>query len=117
MLRRVLPLLGLIPLAACAPQVVLVQQQRCDTSFTVVNNSSYTVQELYFSPNSVRNWGPDQLGQNVLPPGRSTAYRAASEGGYDFRVVWNNGNSAELPNVDVCVASTITVTNGGLRAN
>jgi hypothetical protein len=110
-------------LAACVPppQTVYVQQapvaRSCDTSFRVVNNSTMTVERLFFSHATRGNWGADQLGQNVLPPGRSASYRAANTGAYDFRVVFANGRAAELRGVNVCAASTIIVTNGGLRAS
>jgi hypothetical protein len=120
MLRRSLPALGLLAgLAACAPQTqtVYVQQPACDTSFRVVNQSSGTVERLYFSHASQGNWGNDQLGQNVLPPGRAASYRAANVGAYDFRVVWSNGRSAELRRINICQASTITVYDSGLSAS
>lgn len=111
-------------LAACAPQpqTVYVQQAApvvasCDTSFRVVNASSGTVERLYFSHASLGGWGTDQLGTTVLPPGRAASYRAANTGRYDFRVVWAGGRAAELRGVNICAASTITVTNGGLRAS
>jgi hypothetical protein len=112
-------------LGACTPQqpqqVVVVQRPAaspgCDTSFTVVNNSSATVERLYFSHSSLGGWGADQLGQNVLPPGRAASYRAANAGAYDFRVVWANGRAAEVRGVNICRASRITVTNGGLLAS
>ena len=112
-------LAGLLGLAACAPQqpMLVQQQQACDTSFRVVNASSGTVERLYFSHASQSGWGNDQLGQNILAPGRSTSYRAANVGAYDFRTVWANGRSAELRRVNVCAASTITVTDQGLRAS
>ena len=124
MLKRAL--LGLAPLglvtlalAGCvAPtQTVVVRERRCDTSFRVVNASSGTVERLFFSHASQNGWGNDQLGEAVLPPGRASNYRAANTGAYDFRVVWANGRSAELRGIDVCVASTITVTDGRLRAS
>jgi hypothetical protein len=113
-----------LALGACTPQqpqqVVVVQQpvaQACDTSFVVVNNSGATVERLYFSHSSLGAWGADQLGQSVLPPGRQVSYRAANTGNYDFRVVWANGRAAEIRGVNVCRASRITVTNGGLLAS
>jgi hypothetical protein len=123
MLRRaalLLPLLG--GLAGCIPPpdgsyAQQMPSQACDTSFRVVNESAGTVEQLYFSHSSMRQWGSDQLGQNVLAPGRAASYRAANPGAYDFRVVWSNGRTAELRGVDICRASTITVTNGGLRAS
>lgn len=125
MLRRALFALPLLGVAACVPpppqgyvqQGYVQQGGGCDTSFRVVNNSTMTVERLFFSHSSMGNWGADQLGQNVLPPGRFANYRAANVGAYDFRVVWANGRAAELRGVDICRASTITVLNGGLRAS
>ncbi|WP_424810736.1 hypothetical protein [Roseococcus sp. YIM B11640] len=108
-------------LAGCTPQ----QQQYggpvtggpgCDTRFRVTNNSSQIVRELYFSHSSTNSWGRDQLGQNVLYPGRYVNYVAANPGGYDFKVVWNDGRQAEIRRVNVCAASQIAVTNAGLFA-
>lgn len=123
--RRVLPaaLLGVaaLALAACqqepARNVVVVPSQSCNTAFRVVNNSSGTVERLYFSHSSLGSWGADQLGTSVLPPGRFVNYRAANTGNYDFRVIWANGRRAELMGVNVCRASQITVTDRGLFAS
>jgi hypothetical protein len=129
MFRRKLPALlaalGAGAVAACAPQTVYVPQPgfvgapvgpACDTRFTVVNNSSLTVMQLFFSHASRNDWGVDQLGQNVLPPGRAWNYTAANAGAYDFRVIYANGRAAELRRVDICRASRIVVTNQGLFA-
>lgn len=35
---------------------------------------------------------------------------------HDFRIVWENGRSSELRNVDVCRVSRVSITNAGLRA-
>jgi len=122
--RRLLPALaGLaaLGLAGCQEQpvqrVVTVPTQACDTSFRVSNNSSGTVERLYFSHSSLGAWGNDQLGSSVLPPGRFVNYRAANAGAYDFRVVWTNGRAAEIRQVNVCRASRITITDRGLIAS
>ena len=87
--RKLLALLalgGAGSLAACAPQTVYVPQPvpvapvACDTRFQVVNNSSRTVLTLQYSHASRNDWGVDQLGQNVLPPGRVWNARAANAG-------------------------------------
>jgi hypothetical protein len=98
------------------PVVQQVPRRACDTRFTVVNRSNQTVRELYFSSSRLASFGTDQLGQRVLQPGQSVNYVASNPGGYDFRVVWMNGRRADLMNVDVCVASRITITNRGLVA-
>lgn len=119
-------LMGAATLAACAPQPVYIQQPVavapqpmrpvCDTRFQVVNNSGLTVMQLYFSHAARNDWGVDQLGQSVLPPGRLVNFTAANAGAYDFRVVYANGRAAELRRVDICRASQIVVTNSGLFA-
>ena len=88
----------------------------CDTSIRFENTSSLTVTNLYYNPGPVATWGPDRLGQNVLRPGASTSVRMSYARPYDFRVVWENGRSAELRNVDVCSVSRVSMTNAGLRA-
>jgi len=118
--------LGSLSLAGCVappqgaqfvqPVVTQIPRQACDTRFTVVNQSNVTVRELYFSSSRLASFGVDQLGQRVLQPGQSMNFVAANPGGYDFRVVWVNGRRADLMNVDVCVASRITVTNRGMVA-
>ncbi len=130
MLRRKLvalfTVMGAAAVSACAPQTVYVPQpvavqqvpvvRGCDSRFQVVNRSSLTVTQLFFSHASRNSWGVDQLGQRVLPPGRAWTYRASNAGAYDFRVIYANGRAAELRRVDVCRASRIVVTNSGMFA-
>jgi hypothetical protein len=126
MFRRgwALALLGVAGLAVSActdqprqQQAVIVPTQSCDTQFRVENRSSATVQTLQFSHSSQSGWGVDQLGQDVLPPGRAKLYRAANTGNYDFRITWANGRAAELLRINVCRASRIIVTDRGLVAS
>lgn len=111
-------------LGACTPDArqpvtsgpVASRPVACDTSMRFVNNSSATVLNLQYNPSSMTDWGPDRLGQNVLRPGATTSVRLANARPYDFRVVWQNGQAAEIRNVNVCRASVISITNAGLRA-
>ncbi len=107
-------------LGACTPdarQPVTSGPAVCDTSMRFVNNSSNTVLSLYYSHSSLSGWGPDRLGSNVMRPGQSSSVRLANAGNYDFRVVWDNGRTAEVRQVNVCRAGRITVTNAGLRVS
>lgn len=110
-----------LALVACTDQpqrqVVVVPTQSCNTEFRVENRSSATVHTLQFSHSSLGAWGTDQLGQEVLPPGRFKNYRAANTGNYDFRITWSNGRAAELRRVNICAASRIVVTDRGLIAS
>lgn len=109
-------------LGACVPPqpyvqpVVVAPGPGCDTSIRVINESNYVVERLFFSHSSLGTWGADQLGANVLYPGRSVNYRLTNPGNYDFRVVWAGGRATEIRQINVCVASQIIVTNRGLSA-
>jgi hypothetical protein len=112
MLRR-LAIAAALVAAAAAPAMA----QGCDTRFTFSNNSGVTVNEFYFGPSSQSNWGRDRLGDGVLPPGRSVSYTSGGRGGaYDFKVVWANGDNAELMRVNICEASEIVATQRGIVA-
>ena len=112
MFRRALFALPLLTLSALAP----AQAQNCDTRFNFHNRSSRTVTEIYFDRSSNPNWTRDELGADVLPSGRSRAFRAAYSGLYDFKAVFETGQSLELRQVDICRITDVTVTDRGMSA-
>jgi len=50
----------------------------------IVNSSSYTIGYLYVSPSSSTDWGPDQLGSQVINPGESFLLYGIEVGFYDI---------------------------------
>jgi hypothetical protein len=112
MIRRTLLTLTLFSGLAAGPALA----QGCDTSIEVTNSSGVQVEQLYFNPTSMSDWGPDRLGENVLPSGRTVTYRPNRGGAFDFRVVWSGGRASEIRGVDICVISRINVTSRGLTA-
>ncbi|HEY4251985.1 MAG TPA: hypothetical protein VGM87_12315 [Roseomonas sp.] len=112
MLRRLF-LTALLTLPLAAPAMA----QSCDTSLQLVNRSSTTVLEFYFSTSSDANWGTDRLGTEVLAAGQTKNFDTGAPGAHDFRVVLDGGRNAELRNVDICVTSQIVVTANGIEAH
>jgi hypothetical protein len=109
----------LLALAACNTQQTAMPATgvvACDTRFEVANITNLPVRELYFSHSAQGNWGRDQLGSAMIPAGGAMRFVAANAGAYDFRAVMTNGRVFELYRVNICAASRITVTAGGLRA-
>ena len=92
------------------------QAQGCDTTFTLANRSGSTVNEFYFNPANNPNWGPDRLGEGVLANGRQRTYSPSRGGRFDFRVVWQSGEEAEMRNIDICSTSKIVATRNGIMA-
>lgn len=93
-----------------------VAQAQCDRRFTLNNQSGSTINQFFFGSSAQRSWGVDQLGSNVLPNGRSTRYETRHSGRNDFKVVWANGQTAELMNIDICATSEIVATPRGIVA-
>lgn len=89
---------------------------QCDTTFTLVNRSGETIEQFFFNHARNPNWGPDRLGNGVLPSGMQRVYRPARGGEFDFRVVWSGGASAEMRNINICRTSNIVATRRGIRA-
>lgn len=109
-LRRIL--LG----AALAAGLTSGAQAQCDTSFTLVNRSGVTVNEFYFGSSAQRSWGVDQLGTSVLPNGGTMRFSTRHPGANDFKIVWANGETAELLRVNICTTSEIVATRRGIEA-
>ncbi len=112
LLRRLLPGLAAALLLASAGAA----SAQCDTRFTLRNSSGAQINEFYFGSSSNPNWGRDRLGDNVLPAGRSANFQTAQGGMQDFRVVWANGDNAELRGIDICSTNEIVATSGGISA-
>lgn len=89
---------------------------QCDTRFTLRNASGQQVNEFYFGSSANPNWGNDQLGQGVLPNGASMNFQSRFAGNHDFKIVWANGQYAELMQVNVCTTSEIVATPRGIEA-
>ena len=82
---------------------------------TFTNASAVPVEQLYLG-SATAGWGEDLLTRGALPSGGSTALRLPGPGPHGVRAVWANGRAAELPGVDGCSTTRITVLDAALRA-
>ena len=85
-----------------------------DLIFTLHNESSYVVVEVYASPNDVEDWEEDILGQDVLGSEESvriTIADAREQCEYDLRFVFEDGDVLERPSVDLCETNSYTLTD------
>lgn len=106
----------LVGLVAClvawgAPAAAFAQ------SFTITNHSSWVIRYLYISPTSVTEWGPDQLGSNVIGTGGdSFTLTGVPCNNYDMKVVDEDGDSCVINNIRMCGSSSYTITSESLLA-
>ncbi len=80
--------------------------------FTLVNNTSQTIIELYVSPSSTDDWQDDLLQGEQIRPGSSIDVTFGRFNPntciYDIMVVTIFGDSGELDNVDLCNTTRVT---------
>lgn len=104
--------LGVVALSAVAFTTVAAAQ-RVDRDFTVENRIGGTIRELYVSPTSVTQWGPDQLGANVLADGGNLTlhfsprnYRGQCM--FDIKIVESDGDQSTLTGINLCTITAVT---------
>jgi len=96
-----------------AAQQAAPQQQAGPTgnpSFNLVNQGQRTVMQVFASPTTDNNWGPDRLGADTVAPGATFPIRLP-EGPcmYDIRFVYDGGQPQERRNINLCNEVNIIV--------
>jgi hypothetical protein len=79
-------------------------------NFSVVNATGHVVRTLNVSPTSESEWGPDILGSHVLQSGDTGQVvfdRAESQCNYDLRVTYDDGDTSEMRNLNLCTTATV----------
>jgi S1-C subfamily serine protease len=86
------------------------QALRSTPSITVVNNGPAEILELYATPATANNWGPDRLGRNTLPAERRFELQLPAEQGcvWHLRVVYLGGRDEERRQQNLCAMENIT---------
>jgi hypothetical protein len=94
------------------------QARKERATVTVQNKSSATIRQLYLTPQDSDDWGPDQLGDNVIEA-KKGAFKLTDIpcDVYDVRLVDDEGNECVVEEVDICGArETWTITDKDLKA-
>lgn len=83
-------------------------------NFSVVNATGHTVMTLNVSPTSENEWGEDILGTQVLAAGQTAQVvfdRAESQCNYDIRATYDDGDTTDVRNVNLCQVGTVNLVN------
>ena len=81
------------------------------------NQSSYTIYSLYISPSASNDWGADQLGEQMIPPGGTFSIFGIPCGTYDVRLTNPQGEVCDVPTVNICAgAEPWVLTDANLQA-
>lgn len=81
---------------------------------TIKNDSSFTFEEMYLSPTNTNQWGPDQLGEQVIAPGGSFALNGIPAGSYDFRLIDEDNDTCTVSDVALAANETVGIDDDSL---
>lgn len=102
MLKRLF-MLALAGLVVCPDAFAL--------SLTLQNKSKWEIHELYFSDADEDEWGPDQLGDDVIETGDSFTLTKIDRGSYDVKIVDEDGDSCVVTDVDFTSSEHFEITD------
>jgi len=72
-------------------------------SIKIVNNSKWEIHHLYLSSTTDRQWGPDQLGDEIIEAGGGKYTLTDIDcDKYDIRVVDEDGDECVINDVSLC---------------
>jgi hypothetical protein len=78
----------------------------------VVNKSDWEIHHFYLSSTDDEDWGPDQLGDDVIGTGESFQLKQIPCDSYDVKLIDEDGDECEVEDVDICGgAESWTITN------
>lgn len=96
-----------VSLFAAAPALA------ADRDFTLHNHTRHIIKSLSVSPSGEDRWSEDILGQDILDDHTDLVVKFPREDGackWDVRVVFRNGTTAQVSNVDLCAAGDVVIT-------
>lgn len=100
--------------AVVATLLMLVSTAALAAKVVFVNQSSWEIHEVYFSPASQNDWGEDHLGSEVLEKGDSLTLTGVSAGRWDVRIVDEDGDQCVLEDVKIDGADKWVITDEDL---
>jgi hypothetical protein len=102
----------LAPLAIASLLLAAAPAHAGKQDFSLVNNTGYQVDKVYVSSVGAKSWEEDILGRDRLDDGESVAisFEKGERGcHYDLKVVYQDGDTAEWHDVNLCELSTIHI--------
>jgi hypothetical protein len=83
-----------------------------EQDFKLVNRTGYQIDEVYVSRSTSKNWGKDMMGSDALADKESvnlTFNAPDSVCNWDMKVKYNDGDTAEWSNLNLCSIDKVTL--------
>lgn len=81
---------------------------------TIKNKSDWSIQHFFLSPVETEEWGPDQLGDEVIGTGGTFTLTGVPCDSYDVRLVDEDGDECVVAEVDICSDNGWVINNDDL---
>jgi hypothetical protein len=106
-------LLRTLPAAlAAAALLAPVSAYAGDADFTMINQTGFTIKEVYISPPRKNKWGKDRLGEGVLRNDKQKHFKFKDNASckQDIKVVFEeNKQSVTWDDIDLCKVNKLTL--------
>jgi hypothetical protein len=83
-------------------------------AITFKNSSQWAIHNLYLSSTNQNEWGPDQLGNQVINTGGSFELQNIPVGKYDVQIVDEDGDKCILGGVKIAANEEVNITPADL---
>lgn len=97
-----LSILIVLTSAFATPSFAQNENRHRGASVKVINQSKWEIHHLYLSSHASDDWGPDQLGEEVLAKGQQFTLTHLRCDRYDIRVVDEDGDECIIEDVSLC---------------
>lgn len=102
----------LLPVAAFLTFAMSAPLCAADQDFVLVNDTGFTIDQVFVSPAAATDWQEDVLGQDVLEDGDDVEInfsRKETECAWDIMIVNSDGDKYYWKKIDLCKYATITL--------
>jgi hypothetical protein len=97
--------LGFVALCLVLTTTMAMSGVEQKSDVTVVNKSDWDIHHFFLSPAEQNEWGPDQLGDEVIGTGDSFRLTGVPCDEFDVRLVDEDGDECVVLGVDICGSS------------
>jgi hypothetical protein len=89
---------------ACAIALSLVSSiaQAGGNKVVIKNKTDWEIHHLFLSPVEVEKWGPDQLGDEIIAPGKTFELHSIPCDEYDVKLIDEDGDECVVTEVTIC---------------
>lgn len=94
---------------------VFISSSASALELKLVNKTGKELHELYFAPAGDEEWGPDQLGDEVVEDGETYTLTKIPKGKYDVLFVDENDDKCDLRDVDFTSSETFVMSKSVIK--